>query len=133
MRAVHKRYLREFWPAMAAYVVLLLGSVWLLRHLESTPLRVLATLVPVIPIVFVLRAMFRVIRDQDELERRIDLESIVAAGAVVGLGFFTYGLLLSANVLPQPRAETVAIWVLPALFACFGIAKCLVGLYYRGR
>jgi hypothetical protein len=133
MRAVHKRYLREFLPAMTAYVVLILGSVWLLPQLQNTPLRVLATLVPVIPIVFVLRAMFRVIRDQDELERRIDLESIVAASAVVGLGSFTYGLLLSANVLPQPRAETVAVWILPALFACFGIAKCLVRLYYRGR
>jgi hypothetical protein len=133
MRAVHKRYLREFFPAMAAYMVMIFGSASLLPSIESTPLRVLVTLAPVIPVIFVLRAMFRVIRDQDELERLIDLSSTAAAGAITGIGYFSYGLLLGAKVLPQPHAETVAIWVMPALFFSFGIAKCLTGLYYLSR
>ena len=39
MLHVHRRYLREFLPAMAAYVVVLLLSIWGLRHadmLENT-------------------------------------------------------------------------------------------------
>jgi hypothetical protein len=132
MRAVHKRYHREFFPAMAGYVVLLLGSVWLLqRGIESRALRAAITLLPALPIALVIRAMIRVIRDQDELERRIDLEAIAASGALTGFGFFTYGLLLSGNVLASPSAQTVAIWVMPVLFATFGVAKCLVRRHYR--
>jgi uncharacterized membrane protein len=125
MRAVHKRYNREFFPAMVGYAVMLLGSVWLLRRgIEGRALRATITLLPALPIVLVIRAMIRVIRDQDELERRIDLEAIAAAGAVTGFGFLTYGLLLSGNVLASPSAETVAMWVMPVLFATFGVAKC---------
>lgn len=133
MRAVHKRYLREFFPAMLVYVVLVFLSVSWLKTLGGTAARTVVTLLPVIPIAFVIRAMVRVIRDQDEFERRIDLESIAIAGGIGGFGFFTYGMLLNAHVLPPPPAEAVAIWVMPVLFACFGIVKCALRLYYRAR
>jgi hypothetical protein len=133
MRAVHKRYLREFFPAMAAYVVLILLSVYWLKTLEGTAIRAIVTLLPVLPIAFVIRAMVRVIRDQDEFERRIDLESIAIAGGLGGFGFFTYGMLLNAKVIAVPPAEAVAIWVLPVLMGCFGVSKCAIRLYYRRR
>jgi hypothetical protein len=133
MRAVHKRYLREFFPAMGAYVALLFLSVWWLKTLEGTTARAVVTLLPVLPIAFVIRAMVRVIRDQDEFERRIDLEAIAIAGGLAGFGFFTYGMLLNAHVVPTPQAEAVAIWVLPVLMGCFGASKCAVRLYYRSR
>ena len=133
MRAVHKRYLREFFPAMLAYVVLLLLSVTWLKTLEGTWARALVTMLPVVPVAFVIRAMVRVIRDQDEFERRIDLESIAIGGGVGGFGFFTYGMLLNAKVLPLPSAESVAIWVLPVLMGCFGVAKCAVRRHYHAR
>jgi len=133
MRAVHKRYLREFFPAMAAYVVLIIGSAWWLRTLDGTLARAVVTLLPVIPIAFVIRAMVRVIRDQDELERRIDLESIAIAGALGGFGFFSYGMLLSAKVLAAPEAAAVAIWVFPILMALFGISKCATRWHYRSH
>ncbi len=133
MRAVHKRYLREFFPAMFAYVVLILLSVSWLKSLEGTALRTIVTLLPVLPIAFVIRAMVRVIRDQDEFERRVDLEAIAIGGAVGGFGFFTYGMLLNAKVIAQPSAESVAIWVLPVLMGSFGVAKCALGWYYRSR
>lgn len=133
MRAVHKRYLREFFPAMLAYVVLIFLSVSWLKTLEGTAARTAVTLLPLIPIAFVIRAMVRVIRDQDEFERRIDLESIAIAGGIGGFGFFTYGMLLNAQVLAPPPAEAVAIWVMPVLFACFGLVKWAVRLYYRAQ
>jgi hypothetical protein len=133
MRPVHRRYMREFFPAMLAYVVVLLLSTAWLTTLEGTVARAVVALLPVLPIAFVIRAMVRVIRDQDEFERRIDLEAVALAGGIGGFGFFTYGMLLSAKVLAAPPAEAMAIWVLPVLIACFGICKCAVRVHYRSR
>jgi hypothetical protein len=133
MRPVHRRYIREFFPAMLAYVIVLLLSTEWLRTLEGTAARAVVTLLPVLPIAFVIRAMVRVIRDQDEFERRIDLEAVALAGGIGGFGFFTYGMLLSAKVVAAPPAEAIAIWVLPVLIACFGICKCAVRVHYRSR
>jgi hypothetical protein len=133
MRAVHKRYLREFFPAMAGYIVCLFVSVAWLRSLDGLLARTLVTLLPALPIAFVIRAMVRVIRDQDEFERRIDLEAIAIGGGIGGFGFFSYGLLLSARLLTPPTAASVAIWVFPVLMGLFGIAKCGMRLYYRSH
>lgn len=133
MRTVHKRYLREFIPAMLGYMLLIFLSVSWLKTLEGTALRAVVTLLPTIPVAFIIRAMVRVIRDQDEFERRIDLESIAIGGGIGAFGYFSYGMLLNAQVLPLPKPEAVAIWVLPVLFGCFGIVKCVLGLYYRLR
>ncbi|MBQ4854923.1 hypothetical protein IMW82_09605 [Rhodanobacter sp. B2A1Ga4] len=131
MRAVHKRYLREFLPAMLAYVVLIVLSGLLLPKLASLPWRVGLALLPLLPIVLAIRAMVRVLRDQDELERRIDLESFAIAAMATGFGFFSFGLLLLADVGWQVRGGAVAIWVMPCLFATFGLAKLVVVWRYR--
>ncbi|UPG86161.1 hypothetical protein L2Y94_02000 [Luteibacter aegosomatis] len=130
LRAVHKRYYRELFPAMLAYVLLILLSVSWLKTLEGTMARTVVTLLPVVPIAFVIRAMVRVIRDQDEFERLVDLQAIAIGGGIGGFGFFTYGMLLNAKVWPSPPAEAVAIWVLPVLMFCFGMAKCACRLRY---
>ena len=49
MDSNHKRYLREFLPAMGAYAVLVMVSVWLLKHQIYPPLRLVFALLPVIP------------------------------------------------------------------------------------
>lgn len=133
MRAVHKRYHRELFPAMGAYVVLMLGSVWLLKRIDELWPRTIVTLLPILPLLFVVRAILRVIRGQDELERRIDLESIATGTAVSSVGFFAYGLLLNAKILPPLDGATIAIWVWPVLCFCYGLAKVLfIGPRYRG-
>ena len=133
MRAVHKRYLREFFPAMVAYVIVLFVAVGWLKSLQGTAARAVVTLLPAVPVAFVIRAMVRVIRDQDEFERRIDLEAIAIGGGLGGFGFFSYGMLLNAHVVAPPPADAVAIWVMPVMFACFGMAKCAMRFYYRAR
>lgn len=131
MRAVHKRYLREFIPAMLAYVALILLFGTLVPKTESMAWRVLLALLPLLPIALVIRAIVRVIRDQDELERRIDLEAIAIAAMSTGFGYFSLGLLLSAGVGWEIGPGVVAIWVMPCLFASFGVAKLLVARRYR--
>ncbi|WP_426701124.1 hypothetical protein ACPPVV_17405 [Rhodanobacter sp. Col0626] len=131
MRAVHKRYLREFIPAMAAYVVLIGVTSNLVSHVESRAWRALLVVLPMLPVALVIRALVRVIRDQDELERQIDLEAISISSALTGFGFFTFGLLAGADVVTGVSGSVVAIWVMPALFASFGLVKGLIVLRYR--
>lgn len=132
LRAVHKRYLREFIPAMFAYVALIILYGAFVPRIESLFLKVVLALLPLMPIALVIRAIVRVIRDQDELERRIDLEAIAIASTTTGFGFFSFGLLTSA-VDWKIGSDAVAIWVLPCLFASFGLAKCFVAWRYRAH
>lgn len=133
MRAVHKRYLREFIPAMSAYVLLILLYGVLMPRTESLFWRILLAVLPLLPIVLVIRAIVRVIRDQDELERRIDLEAIAIAAMSTGFGYFSFGFLLNADIGLKVAPAAMAIWVMPCLFVSYGVAKLLVVRRYRNH
>lgn len=130
MRPAQRRYLREFFPAMAGYVLLLFASATLLPHVASVPLRVMIVLLPIVPIVFVVRAMVRQVMASDELQRRLELEAISIASLSVGLLSFAAAFLRGAGLLPIDNALML---VLPALFGAYGIAKWWVGRRYRGQ
>ena len=128
MRAEQRRYMREFFPAMGGYVVLLFVSQALLKFVDAVPLKVVIVLLPVLPIVFVVRAMVRVIVASDELERRLQLEAISIASMSVGLLSFAAAFLRGAGLLPIDNALML---VLPALFGAYGIASWWVRRRYR--
>jgi hypothetical protein len=133
MRAVHKRYLREFIPAMSAYVLLVLLYGVLMPGTRSMGWRIVLAVLPLLPTALVIRALVRVIRDQDELERRIDLEAIAIAAMSTGFGYFSFGFLLNANIGLRVAPASMAIWVMPCLFASYGVAKLLVIRRYRSH
>ncbi|MEO8779261.1 MAG: hypothetical protein ABI389_11405 [Rhodanobacter sp.] len=128
LRAAQRRYTREFFPAMAAYVLLLFASQEMLEHVHAVPLKVLIVLLPVLPVVFVVRAMVRLILASDELERRLQLEAISTASISVGLLSFAAAFLRGAGLLPIDNA---LMWVLPALFGAYGIANWWVRRRFR--
>lgn len=128
MRPAQRNYMREFLPAMAAYMVLLFVSQLLLRQVHAVPLRVLVVLLPIVPIVFVVRAMVRLVLASDELERRLQLEAISIASMSVGLLSFAAAFLRGAGLLPIDNALML---VLPALFAAYGIANWFVRRRFR--
>ena len=130
MRTAQRRYIREFFPAMAAYVLLLFASPALLQHVHSAALTVLIVLLPVVPIAFVVRAMVRLVLASDELERRLQLEAISIASMSVGLLSFAAAFLRDAGLLP---IHNPLMWVLPALFAGYGIANWWVRRRFRGE
>lgn len=131
MRAIHRRYLREFLTAMGAYVALIALYGLLVPGLPpGSPWRVMLAIAPLLPVIGVIRAVVRLIRDEDELERRIDLEAFAIAAMLTGFGFFSYGLLLSVGALPGVPAFLVAILVMPALFGSYGLAKWAVARRY---
>lgn len=129
--ALRSRYLREFMPAMAGYVVTLFLSVWLLKQGVTEPgLRALIALLPVPAIGLALRAIIRYIRDVDELQQRIELEAISFAAAFVSLVYIAGGFLQLAKVIDIPSGVAM-IWVFPLICASYGLAKIVVARRFQ--
>ena len=127
---LRKRYTREVMLAMAGYVVLLVLSILLLKRVEDGLLRALTALLPVPPMMLVLRAMIRYIRDADELQQRIELEAVSFATAFISLVYLTGGFLQSAKVIDVP-SNVAMIWVFPLVCLSYGLAKAVVARRYH--
>ena len=128
--ALRQRYLREFVPAMVGYVVTLVVSLLLLKRVDEPVLRAMLALLPVPPVAMVIRAIVRYIRDSDELQRRIELEAVSAATALVALLYFAGGLLQMAKVIDIPSGQAM-FWVFPMICLAYGLAKAFVSGRYR--
>ncbi|MGE8226854.1 MAG: hypothetical protein ACN6RK_13815 [Stenotrophomonas sp.] len=127
---LRKRYTREVMLAMGGYVVLLVLSILLLKRVEDGLLRALIALLPVPPMMLVLRAMIRYIRDADELQQRIELEAVSFATAFISLVYLTGGFLQSAKVIDVP-SNVAMIWVFPLVCLSYGLAKGVVARRYH--
>ncbi|MDQ3040341.1 MAG: hypothetical protein M3R16_11175 [Pseudomonadota bacterium] len=123
--ALRSRYLREFLPAMAGYVVTLFLSVWLLKRVDEPGLRALVALLPVPAIGLAMRAIIRYIRDVDELQQRIELEAVSFSAAFVSMVYVAAGFLQLAKVIDVPSGVAM-IWVFPLICVSYGLAKLVV-------
>ncbi len=93
-QSASKTYTREFLAAMATYVVVLPVCILLIiASPHSAWWRIPLALVPVIPILFAMRAFMRFFGYMDELQRRIQLEAFAFSFGVTGIVTFSYGLL----------------------------------------
>ena len=128
--ALRRRYLREFLPPMLGYVVAVLLSTWLLKHVEDIALRAVLALLPVPPVALAMRAIVRFIRDADELQRRIELEAVSIATALVSLLYLAGGFLQTAKVIDIP-AGAAMLWVFPLICLGYGFIKIAVGRRFR--
>lgn len=115
-KQVWKRYYREFSLSMGAYAVILILATALLERMElSRIMQIILALAPAVPIVFVIAAILRALRDSDELMQRIQLQAVTFSAITTGLITFTYGFLENVGF---PRFPI--IWVLPTLFLFWG-------------
>lgn len=128
-----QRYLRWLVVSMAAYVSLLVTSLFALRMVaaDALALRALLGLLPVLPLLVLVWAFARYIREADEMQRQIELQSVAFAALATGIGFLVAGFLANAGVFAL-KGGLVAILVLPTLFGTYGIAKALVHRSYGG-
>ncbi|MDR6674423.1 hypothetical protein [Xanthomonas sp. 1678] len=120
--ALARRYYRELGPPMLIYVAVMLCWRRLLSSVEADWARVLIALLPALLVALVIRAVARFVRDSDEMQRRIELESIAIAAALVSGGYMTAGFLQAAGTIAVP-ATVAMMWVFPLLCATYGIAK----------
>jgi len=126
MDANNKRYLREFLPAMLAYSVMVIVSVWLLKHQVYPSFRFVFAVLPVIPALFAMWAAIRYFRGLDELQRRIQFEGLAFSFLATCLIALTWGLLQNAGL---PHADVV--WVAPVLIFLWGIGACVAKRRYQ--
>ncbi len=119
--------------ASLAYLATTGLCVWLLRDVLSgapSGLRAVVSLLPIIPIGFTIREVLHLVRDSDELQRRIDLESLATAALAVGLACLSLGLLVGADVV-EISGKTVLNWVFPALSVTYLAARVRAQRRYR--
>lgn len=126
-----RRYARTGIPVMGLYVVTLIASLSLIkRGIASLPLRALVAIVPALSIFLLMRAALRYFREADELQRRIEPESIGASAMLVSLVYFAAGLLQKAQVI-EVHAATAMIWVFPMMMLAYAVTKFLAIRHYR--
>jgi hypothetical protein len=124
-----RRYQREISIALGAYVLVMLVWKQLLDAVEATWLRVVIALFPALLGCLVLRAFVRYVRDSDELQRRIELESGAIAGLLVSAVYLAAGFLQSAELIDIP-SKVAMIWMFPLLGLLYGISKIFVSRHY---
>lgn len=113
----HRRYMRQVLPAFGGYMLAMV----LLKMTYELDLpvwgRALLAMLPVLPIIWVVRSIWDYIQRCDELERRVQIESIYLTCGIVGVVTFAGGMLQHMHVLELKGA---LLHVLPLMFLTYG-------------
>lgn len=129
MRPPEKRYLKETFLAFTVYGATVFATDALLANGSLSPAeRTALALAPMLPVLLFGKAVLGFYRTLDELQRKVAADAVVAAACVVGFGSFAWGWLEIRTAVPA----LPTIWVMPALFAVFGIALPVVSRRYAG-
>lgn len=115
-----KRYYIEMGVAITLYTVLLLVSVILLKDRQemAMALKIVITLLPVIPAGLMCWAVVRNMRMLDEMHLRIQYEALGFAFAASALLTFTYGFLENVGF---PHVSWVCVWPVMGLMWMIGL------------
>lgn len=116
-----KRYYIEMGAALALYMVFLILSLNLLKDPEGlgTGLRIVITLLPVIPAALMCWAIVRQLRTLDEMHLRIQFEALGFAFAASALLTFSYGFLENVGF---PHVSWTCVWPVMGLMWIIGLA-----------
>ncbi|MGH8157796.1 MAG: hypothetical protein ACREPQ_06725 [Rhodanobacter sp.] len=129
-RSIHRRYQREFWPPMLAYVAIMFLLWPLLPKVHNAWLEVVLALLPVVPVLVVMRAMVRLVLGSDELEQRIHLIGLAVAATVVSSLSLVGGFLAAADIVKLDGA--ILMWVWPTLVVVYALARGWASRRYGG-
>ncbi len=129
-KAVTRQYMRDMSVAALTYVAVLIVSVFVVRRLDPPQWVAIAlALASAAPALLMMRAYMRRFNGLDEFQRRVQMESMLAASAIVGFGTFTYGFLESFAGFPS--IDGALLWVFPATCFVWGIAQIFVARRYK--
>lgn len=128
MKAAGRRYTREMLTAAGLYSVLVFAGAYGVDQMNLPRWGIIAaSLAPLLPALLMLRAYATYLSRIDEMQRRIQTDSILISAAIVGFGSFAYGFLEEWADFPH----LPLIWVFPALIGIWGLAACVVRLRYK--
>jgi hypothetical protein len=128
-KAVMRRYQRQIAVTMGAYVLVMLVWKRLLDAVDATWLKVFIALFPAALVCWVMRAFVQYVRDLDEMQRRIELESGAIAALLVSAVYLAAGFLQSAKLI-HVAAGPALIFVFPAMCLLYGVSKIFVSRRY---
>jgi hypothetical protein len=115
---------------MAGYIAVMLLWKQLLGLVQAPWLRLLVALLPALLVLWVMRAFVRFVRDSDELQRRIELESGAVAALLISAGYMAAGFVQMAGLIEVP-AKLAMLWVFPSLCFTYGAAKVFIARRYQ--
>jgi hydrogenase/urease accessory protein HupE len=124
--AARKRYHRIFWPAMIAYVAIVLGGAWLVNK-DETPQWIagIVAVATALPVCVALWAIVRWMSETDEYTRLKHLKGFARGAAITISGVFVIGFLQLFEVIDNFEV----FWVGPAFFLAYGLSTCLPDLF----
>lgn len=126
-QATQKRYFKEFFASMGAYVILLIVSLKVLTAFElPKAAQVAIALLPVIPTVFVIIAVMRALQNSDELQQKIQLHAMTFSAILTGVITFSYGFLENVGFPHFP-----VLFIFPLLIALWGIGAGIFSWKYQ--
>ncbi|NVJ61217.1 MAG: hypothetical protein HWE27_12555 [Gammaproteobacteria bacterium] len=122
-----KRYSKRMIVAFLLYVIAIVASHFLLKLSDSTVWHALIALLPVTPCFLMLRAIQTLVKEMDELQLRIFMESCLFALGWTAIGCISIGFLQFYKVIP-----TFSIfWVFSAICMLFGIGSAMTHRRYQ--
>jgi hypothetical protein len=110
---------RELFTAIAAYILTLFISINLVNANNTAWWRYIIALLPMIPAIFVLRAIIRQLARMDELQRNIQLEALAFAFGGTAILTFSYGFLERVGL---PELSMFLVWPTMAVLWMIGLA-----------
>lgn len=122
---VTRRYLIRLLSAIGAYAVLLAVALIVIQKLGDTGWRWLIMALPLPAIVAVIIAVWRWVRETDELQAKIQLQAIAIGFAGGSALTFSYGLMQIAGA---PDLSWTFVW--PVYAACWLIGLALARSRY---
>jgi uncharacterized protein (DUF697 family) len=122
-REANRQYRLELFAAMIAYMLVLIGSIYLAKGMDPGTARTILLITPVVPLMLAVWAIARHFRRMDEFMRLRSLEGLAIAAAVTAGLTFTYGFLESAGF---PKVSMFWVWgVMGTVWAAHTALRCL--------
>lgn len=113
------RGLLSFLAGLAAYAaILILSQKLLAAGVESRTVRILLSLSPMLPALFICATVVRCIRQLDEMQRKLQFEALAFAFAGTALITFGYGFLEGTGL---PRLSMFVVWPLMGTIWFIGV------------
>jgi hypothetical protein len=126
------QYTRRLFVTASVYVVLVIALLPLARNADVMALRLVYSLLPTLPLLYVVWLTGRRIWQSDELEQRTHLIGLGVASAVVGVFSLIGGFLAVTKAVSSDAAPALLLWVFPLMMFSYGLAHGLAVRQYGG-
>jgi hypothetical protein len=127
MKQKLRRYLYELGGSLALYMALVVGCKVLLQAMSPDgAMRYAVALLPMLGVAGCAWAILRHVRQMDEMQRRVELESLSFAFSITAFGSMAWAFAETAGA---PKLPTFAIW--PVMAGLWVLGGLISRRHYR--